>query len=176
PTGSAVSSSGVGVAVPGAAATDPSRSPQAPQNFSLASAGTPHEGQATESVAPHSVQKRRSARVSWLQDGQRIAAWVAVTTTQGANRGTVRPGSCQSSGIKDSAPVPAFGTRPWRDMSGPGPAAHPEPAPESGPQLLPIPPLPPVGTHCRGGRSDIVSVARIRAGSEARSPDPRTLA
>ena len=42
-----------------------------------ASASAPHEGQATESVAPHSVQKRRSARLSWLQDGQRIAACLA---------------------------------------------------------------------------------------------------
>ena len=51
--------------------------PQPPQNFSPAVAGAAHEGHATESVAPHSVQKRRSGRLSWSQDGQRIACVLA---------------------------------------------------------------------------------------------------
>ena len=46
--------------------------------FSSASAGAPHEGQATESPAPHSMQKRRSTRLSWSQDGQRIACVLAL--------------------------------------------------------------------------------------------------
>jgi hypothetical protein len=54
-----------------------SRSPQPPQNFSPRSVGPPHEGHAAESTAPHSVQKRRSGRFSWLQDGQCIACLVA---------------------------------------------------------------------------------------------------
>jgi len=35
--------------------------------------------------------------------------------------------------------VPAFGTRPWRDTSGPGPQLTPNRPPEPDPQLLPIP-------------------------------------
>jgi len=127
--GTAASASGVGVGAPGAGAALGSRAPQPPQNFSPASAGAPHEGHAIESVAPHSVQKRRSGRLSWLQDGQRIAACLAsgdyhagAQTLKRCTRGAVsRPKA------RESAPVPACGTRPWRDTSRPGPATHPGP-------------------------------------------------
>jgi hypothetical protein len=77
--------------------------------------GQPAEGHQTEhpgaSATPHLTQKRRSARLSWLQDLQRIAARLASgdyhagrKPLNGAPRGAVGP---QES--SDSAALPAFG-------------------------------------------------------------------
>jgi hypothetical protein len=52
-----------------------------PQNFSPGSFDAPHAAHSAASVAPHSAQKRRSARLSWWQDGQRIGSLVALVTT-----------------------------------------------------------------------------------------------
>src|SRR4029077_2859768 len=59
----------------GAAAAGPAVSapPQPPQNFSPGWFEAPHEAQIAASTAPHSAQNRRSARLSWSQDGHRIA-------------------------------------------------------------------------------------------------------
>src|SRR6185369_1432111 len=73
PVGGVASGSRTGAVAASAEASVGNRAPQPPQNLSPASAGAPHEGQTTESVAPHAVQKRRSGRFSWSQDGQRIA-------------------------------------------------------------------------------------------------------
>src|SRR5262245_4863901 len=48
--------------------------PQPPQNLSPTSIGAPQEGHPTANVAPHCVQKRRSDRLSWRQDGQPIGS------------------------------------------------------------------------------------------------------
>src|SRR6185369_1917448 len=50
-----------------------SATPQPPQNFSPGWFEAPHEAQIAASTAPHSAQYRRSARLSWSQDGHRIA-------------------------------------------------------------------------------------------------------
>src|SRR5215467_606365 len=49
--------------------------PQPPQNFSPTSIGAPQEGHLMASVVPHWVQKRRSDRLSWRQDEQRIGPY-----------------------------------------------------------------------------------------------------
>jgi len=61
--------------VDGATSGD-SRSPQPPQNFSDGSFDTPQR-QITTSTAPHSAQKRRSARLSQRQHGQRTGGFLA---------------------------------------------------------------------------------------------------
>jgi hypothetical protein len=46
-----------------------SAAPQPPQNFSPGWFAASHDAQRAASAAPHSAQKRRSARLSWSQDG-----------------------------------------------------------------------------------------------------------
>src|SRR5207237_8645894 len=84
--------------------------PQPPQNFSRGPFAVPHDAQRTASAAPHSPQKRRSAPLSWSQDGQRIAGHLAcavmasgATSTLIASR-RARP----RGGRRDPG-------RPWRD-------------------------------------------------------------
>src|SRR6266481_541198 len=66
---------GVEVADLGGAVAGPavSATPQPPQNFSPGWFEAPHAAQIAASTAPHSAQYRRSARLSWSQDGHRIA-------------------------------------------------------------------------------------------------------
>src|SRR5262249_36758936 len=48
--------------------------PQPPQDLAPTSIGAPQEGHPTTNLAPHCVQKGRSDRLSWRQDGQRIGS------------------------------------------------------------------------------------------------------
>src|SRR5262245_46253968 len=77
PTGNAASFVGAGGETAIAGDTVGSRSPQPPQKLSPGSFDTPHAAQTVASATPHFAQKRRSARLSWLQDGQRIVAVLA---------------------------------------------------------------------------------------------------
>ena len=66
------------------------RAPHSPQYFSGPSIRAPHAGQAGASRAPHSVQKRRSARFSLAQDGHVIDS---ARFAQGSCSGTVAHGA-----------------------------------------------------------------------------------
>jgi hypothetical protein len=77
--------------------------------------------------------------LSWLQDGQRIAAVLASADYHAGRRPlNSTPRAVSRPESRDSARVPASQTRPWRDTSGPVPQLTPDRLPESDPQLLPI--------------------------------------
>ena len=94
---------------PDAGAAVGSRAPQPPQNFSPGSFDAPHAAQRAASAAPHSAQKRRSGRLSWLQDGQRTVPFAPMLFESG---GPTRPG-LSSTGrrfVNDRTSRPASGT------------------------------------------------------------------
>jgi hypothetical protein len=80
-----------------------------PQNFSPGSAGAPHAAQSPPRGAPHSVQKRRSERLSWPQGEQRIRSGLAVASTT-IRTGTVRGARC----VPVTLPWAARGTSPTK--------------------------------------------------------------
>src|SRR5262245_12743248 len=119
-----------------------SRAPQPPQNCSSGWFEAPHDAQGAASAAPHFPQNRRSARLSWLQDGQRIAACFAPGDYHAGRKPRNSPPGESSAGRNQ-------GIQPRRPPSGPGHGAirqaptsqlNPSRRPEPDPQLLPIPP------------------------------------
>src|SRR5262249_6367338 len=143
PAGGAGPGSPPGVETALARASVVSRAPQPPQNCSSGWFEAPHDAQGAASAAPHFPQNRRSARLSWLQDGQRIAACLAPGDYHAGLKPRNSPPGESSAGRNQ-------GIQPRRPPSGPGHGAirqaptsqlNPSRRPEPDPQLLPIPPV-----------------------------------
>src|SRR5262249_22887885 len=121
-----------------AAASPPRAAPQAPQNFSPGSFGAPHTGHGAPSAAPHSAQKRRSARLSWLQDGQCIAVCLGYGDYHAGhkplNSAPGRPSALRNQAIRPRCPPSGSGHGAPRQA--PAPQLTPERLPESDPQQL----------------------------------------
>jgi hypothetical protein len=95
--------------------------PQPPQNFSPGWFDAPHAAHGAASAAPHSAQKRRSARLSWLQDEQCMTSLLAsVSTTPAAKvRKQVESGAPLDYGILGQAAEGAAITNQRRRSAAP---------------------------------------------------------